>query len=64
MLQPSAHAIIQRLLFTKPTGVHCFWGYTHIDDEISLIIDEASVSHAAGRLQHQSRPLPLRLPPH
>jgi hypothetical protein len=66
MLQPSAHALLSRLLFTPATDAHCFWSYTHVDDEISLIVDEPSLQtfpeEALERAQGSStRWVPLRL---
>ena len=40
MLSPSAHALTRRLLFTPTSGAHCFWSYTHIGEEISIMVDE------------------------
>lgn len=43
MLRRSAHALVQRLLFTPPNGARCFWSFLITDDEISLILDETSL---------------------
>ena len=64
MLQSSTHALVQRLLFTPARkGVHCFWSYTHTDDEVSLIIDEESLSRfpEEALIGSSSRWRPLRL---
>jgi len=43
MLQASTHALVHRIMFAPRVAHRCFWSYTHIDDEISLMIDEDSL---------------------
>lgn len=40
-LEPSTHALMKRLLFSPRRAKASFWAYTHTDDDVSLIIDEA-----------------------
>mmetsp|Transcript_64797 Transcript_64797/g.193631 ORF Transcript_64797/g.193631 Transcript_64797/m.193631 type:complete len:415 (-) Transcript_64797:345-1589(-) len=44
MLPLSTHALVKRLLFSGARGRRSFWSYTHVDDEVSLIIDEPSLA--------------------
>ena len=43
MLALSTHALVKRLLFSGQRGRRSFWSYTHVDDEVSLILDEGSL---------------------
>ncbi|KAL1523015.1 hypothetical protein AB1Y20_017977 [Prymnesium parvum] len=43
MLSLSTHALIQRLLFSSSRGRRCFWSYTHVEDEVSLIVDDLTL---------------------
>ena len=46
MLQPSAHALVHRLLFAPSKGTRCFWSYTQVKS--------STQEQAAARKQHAS----------
>mmetsp|Transcript_8171 Transcript_8171/g.24220 ORF Transcript_8171/g.24220 Transcript_8171/m.24220 type:complete len:139 (-) Transcript_8171:314-730(-) len=43
MLQASTHTLVHRLLFGGSEGGSALWSYAHIDDDISLMVEEEAL---------------------
>ena len=55
MLQPSAHALVHRLLFAPSKGTRCFWSYTQVKSSSTQQVQAARRTQAAARKPHASR---------
>ena len=61
MLQPSAHALVHRLLFAPSKGTRCFWSYTQVKSSTQQV--QAARRTQAARKPHASRTQAARKPP-